>query len=249
MKISIITPTYNSSATIAMCLQSVNMQTFPDIEHIIIDGASRDNTINIIHLNQGRVNKIISEPDHGMYDAMNKGIKIATGDIVGILNADDFFSDIYVLEKIVTVFQNETIDALYGDVRFVDPSNTDKIVRYYSSKKFTPSKFRFGFMPAHPSFYARRELFQEYGYYKEDYQIAADFELLIRFLYTNKLKSRYLEIPFVSMRTGGISNKSIWSRFILNKEILRACKENGINTNFINIYSKYFIKVFELFGN
>jgi glycosyltransferase involved in cell wall biosynthesis len=232
-----------------MCIDSVNNQTYPDIEHIVIDGNSKDNTISLINSDQGRVCKLISEPDKGMYDAMNKGIKIATGDIVGILNGDDFFSDNSVLEKIADIFQNQAVDSLYGDVRFVDPSDTNKIIRYYSSKRFTPDKFRFGIMPAHPSFYVKRKFFNELGYYKEDYKIAGDFELLIRFLYTNKLRSMYLEMPFVTMRTGGISNKSVVSRFILNKEILRACRENGIHTNFINIYSKYLFKIFELFGN
>lgn len=249
MKITIITPTYNSANTIIHCVSSVDNQTYPDIEHIIIDGGSKDNTLELIDSQQNRVKKMISEPDNGIYDAMNKGIKIATGDIIGILNSDDFFCDNFVIEKIVAAFREKNIDALYGDVKFVNPSITAKIVRYYSSKTFIPKKFKYGFMPAHPSFYVKKEFFEKLGYYKDDYEIAADFELLIRFLFVNKLRSGYLEMPFVSMRPGGVSNKSLNSTFILNKEIIRACRENGIKTNLFFVYSKYFIKVFELFGN
>jgi len=232
-----------------MCIDSVNLQTYASIEHIIIDGASKDNTVEIINSHPNRVRKLISEPDKGMYDAMNKGIKLASGDIIGILNSDDYFCDNYVVEKIAKTFMEENIDALYGDVRFVNPSDLNKIVRYYSSKKFNPDKFKNGFMPAHPSFYVKRKFFEIYGNYKIDYKIAGDFELLLRFLYCNKLKCKYLEMPFITMRTGGISNNSIISNYILNKEIYRACKENRIKTNYVNIYSKYLIKVFELLWN
>jgi len=249
MKISIITATYNSADTIIGCISSVNNQTYPDIEHIIIDGGSNDNTFQLIDSQNSRIKKKISEPDNGIYHAINKGIKFATGDIIGILNSDDFFNDNYVVEKIAKTFQEENIDALYGDVKFVDPSDIGIIVRYYSSKKFNPNKFKFGFMPAHPSFYVKREFYQKIGNYKEDYKIASDFELLIRFLYHHQLICKYLEMPFVIMRTGGVSNKSFRNRFILNKEILRACRENGISTNSFNIYSKYITKIFEHFGN
>jgi hypothetical protein len=142
-------------------------------------------------------------------------------------------------------FNEYEIDAVFGDARFVDPINTSKVVRYYSSKLFSIAKFKFGYMPAHPSFYVKRELFEKLGYYKTDYKIAADFELLVRFLYINQIKCKYLEIPFLSMRMGGVSNKSIFSKYTLNKEIVRACKENGIKTNYFLIYSKYFSKLFE----
>lgn len=245
LKISIITVSYNSKKTIKETIESVLSQTYPNIEYIMIDGSSTDGTIDIIKSFRNKIHKFISEPDNGIYNAMNKGFKLATGDIVGILNSDDFFYNSTVIEKVAHVFLTAGIDVVYGDVQFVDPKNINKIVRYYSSKSFNPQKFKNGFMPAHPSFYAKRELFEKLGYYKENYQIAADYELLIRFLYKNKLKSKYLEMPFVSMRTGGISNKSLMSNYILNKEIIRACRENGIKTNLINIYSKYFIKIFE----
>jgi glycosyltransferase involved in cell wall biosynthesis len=249
MKISLITVSYQSVATIRKTIESVISQKFDNIEYIVIDGNSCDGTIDLIRSFGINIHRFISEPDKGIYNAMNKGIKLATGDVVGILNSDDFFVNDMVIEKVSETFLNSDIDVLYADVQFVDPNNINKVVRYYSSKRFKPSKFKYGFMPAHPSFYARRELFEKIGYYKENYQIASDYELLIRFLYKHKLKSKYIEMPFVSMRTGGISNKSLKSNYILNQEIIRACKENGINTNIFYVYSKYFTKVFELFGN
>jgi len=246
LKVSIITVCYNSVKTIKDAIDSVVNQTYNNIEYIVIDGASKDGTIDIVSSYGEKVSKFISEPDNGIYNAMNKGIKIATGDIVGILNSDDFFNNNEVVQRIVDEFNNNNVDAIYGDVQFVKPKNLLKVVRYYSSKNFSPKKFKYGFMPAHPSFYVKRSYFEKIGYYQENYKIGADYELLIRFLYNHKLKSKYLQMPFVTMRTGGVSNRSFKSYIILNNEILRACKENGIKTNMINVYSKYFIKVFEL---
>ncbi len=246
MKVSIITVCFNSVETIKDAIDSVVNQTYNDIEHIIIDGASKDGTIDIVSSYGEKVSKFISEPDNGIYNAMNKGIKIATGDIVGILNSDDFFINNQVVQRIVNEFNISNIDASYGDVQFVKPENLLKVVRYYSSKNFSPKKFKYGFMPAHPSFYVKRSYFEKIGYYKEDYKIAADYELLVRFLYQHQLTCKYIPIPFVTMRTGGVSNRTFKSYYTLNKEIIRACRENGINTNIINIYSKYFVKIFEL---
>jgi glycosyltransferase involved in cell wall biosynthesis len=248
LSVSIITVSYNSVGTINDTINSVLSQTFKNIEYIIIDGSSVDGTIELVQSFGKRISKFISQPDDGIYEAINTGIKIATGDIIGILNSDDFFCDNLVIEKIVKSFQENDIDAVIGDVQFVDPEKTSKIVRYYSSRHFNPRKFKYGFMPAHPSFYAKKELFEKFGFYKTDYKIAADYELLIRFLYIYKIRYKYIEMPFVSMRTGGVSNKSFYSNYILNKEIVRACKENGINTNYILVYSKYFSKMFELIG-
>ena len=247
--ISVITVSYNSYKTIPDTINSVVSQTYPNIEYIIIDGGSTDGTIELIESYGKKVTKFISEPDKGIYDAINKGIRLATGDILGILNSDDFFYNNTVIERVVESFKKGNIDSVFGDVQFVDPVKTSKVVRYYSSKNFKISKFRFGFMPAHPSFYAKRDLFEKLGYYKTDYKIAADFELMIRFLKINRVRYKYLEMPFVSMRRGGVSNKSIRSNYILNSEIARACKENGIKTNYFFIYSKYFLKLFEFLGN
>jgi glycosyltransferase involved in cell wall biosynthesis len=248
LKISVITVCFNNQSTIQDTIQSVLDQSYKNIEYIIIDGQSNDGTVEIIKSFGSRISKFVSEPDVGMYDAINKGIKLASGEIVGILNSDDFFYNNTVLEKVADTLNNNNTDAVYGDALFVDRLNTDKIKRYYSSKHFNPEKFKSGFMPAHPSFYVKRDLFEKLGYYKTDYKIASDYELLVRFMYVNHIRCKYIEMPFVSMRTGGLSNKSILSNITLNKEIARACRENGIRTNYFSIYSKYFTKVFEYLG-
>jgi glycosyltransferase involved in cell wall biosynthesis len=249
LSVSIITVSHNSIKTISDTIDSVLEQTYPNVEYIIIDNSSVDGTVGLVQAYGKKISRFVSEPDSGIYDAINKGIKFATGDIIGILNSDDIFKDNRVIEKIVSSFNDNYIDAVIGDVQFIDSKNGSRIVRYYSSRRFHPGKFKFGYMPAHPSFYVKRKLFGELGFYKTDYKIAADYELLIRFLYVNKVKYKYLEMPFVSMRTGGVSNRTFLSNIILNKEIARACKENGIHTNYLFIYSKYFVKMFEFIGN
>jgi glycosyltransferase involved in cell wall biosynthesis len=246
MKISIITATYNSEAHIADCVKSVNSQTYDNIEHIIIDGASKDNTVKIIEGTPNRVTKIVSEPDKGIYDAMNKGIRMATGDVIGILNSDDFFTSDDVIEKVVDTFNNNDIDALYGDVHFVDPNDLNKCVRYYSSAIFKPSLFRFGFMPAHPSFYMKRECYEKHGLYALDYKISSDFDLLVRYILKEKINCKYLKKDFVTMRTGGVSTENFNSRVTLNREIVKACKKYGIKTNMFLLSLKYLYKIFEL---
>jgi glycosyltransferase involved in cell wall biosynthesis len=248
-KVSIITVSFNSIGTISDTIKSVLSQTYTEREYLIIDGSSTDGTLELIKSYGSRISKFISEPDKGIYDAINKGIRLATGDIVGILNSDDYFYNNDVIQNVASAFEDNELKAVYGDVAFVDTDRGSKIVRYYSSKRFSPEKFKFGFMPAHPSFYVRRELFEELGYYKTDYKIAADFELLVRFLYINRILYKYLPMPFVYMRRGGVSNRSVFSNITLNKEIARACNENGIRTNCFNIYSKYFIKIYEFLGN
>ena len=249
MKISIITVTFNSEKTLPYAIESMLKQQYADYEYIIVDGASKDNTISIIKEYEPKFNgrmKWISEPDKGLYDAMNKGIRMATGDIVGIINSDDFYHRTDILQIIADTFIDNSIQAVYGDVRFVNDDNLDRTVRYYSSKNFSPKRFRFGFMPAHPTFFTYKKYFDEYGYYKMGFKISADFELLTRFLYVHKLKSQYIPADFMKMRTGGASTASLKSNWILNKEIVRACKENGIWTCMPLLFLKYFIKVFEL---
>lgn len=246
MKISIITTTYNSAATVKDTLLSVNKQTYHDIEHIIVDGSSTDHTLDIVREYGKKVTTIISEPDKGIYDAMNKGIRVATGDIVGILNSDDFFTSDDIISTVALTFNNNNIDALYGDIHFVNPDNLDKTVRYYSSKIFKPSLFRFGFMPAHPSFYMKKSEYDKHGYYSLDYKIAADYDLLIRYLYKYKVKSIYLNKDFVTMRTGGVSTENFRSRVLLNKEIVKACRKYGIKSSMLLLPLKYLYKITEL---
>ena len=249
MKISIITVTYNSASTFRDSIESVLKQSYSDIEYIVVDGHSKDNTVDIIKEYEPKFNgrlRWISEKDKGMYDAMNKGIRMSTGDIVGILNSDDFYHRNDVIAEIAKGFIDKNVQATFADVRFVHPGNLDKTVRYYSSKNFYPRRFRFGFMPAHPSFFTYKKNFETYGYYQTDYKIAADYELLTRFLYTHQLRYKYLPLDVMKMRTGGMSTASWKSNVILNKEIVRACKENGIYTNLFILSLKYFVKVFEL---
>lgn len=245
MLVSIITVCLNNRKFIPCAIESVLSQTYPEIEYIVIDGGSTDGTVEIVKSYGDKISRFISEPDFGIYDAMNKGIMNASGGIVGLLNSDDFFYDDNVVAKIVNSFISNKIEGVYGDVQFVDSNNLKRVVRYYSSKNFRIEKFQNGYMPAHPSFYVKRELFERLGYYKIGYKIASDFELLVRFMNNRELSFKYLEMPFVSMRQGGISNRSLLSRITLNKEILKACKENGIKTNLLRVYLKYFSKIFE----
>lgn len=248
VKVSIVTVALNSGKTLCDNIQSVLSQSYPQIEYIIVDGLSQDNTVDIIKKYedkfQGRL-KWISEKDTGLYDAMNKGLRMATGDIVGFINSDDFYHRQDVISRVVDAFKDRTVQAVYGDVRFVNPKNLNKTVRYYSSDRFSPKKFRYGFMPAHPTFFTYRNFFEEFGYYKTDYKIAADYELLVRFIYIHHLKAVYLPFDFLKMRIGGVSTSSYKSNILLNREIVRACKENGIWTCMPLLFLKYFIKVFE----
>ena len=247
MKISIITVTYNSAGTLADTLRSVQQQDYHDVEHILVDGASKDETVNIIK-SFPHVKKWVSEKDSGLYDAINKGISMASGDIVGILNSDDFFPSTSVVSKIAAAFGSHKVDAVYGDIAFVRPGNLNKVIRLYSSKRFTPRRFAYGYMPAHPSFYVRKRCYDELGMYKTGYTIAADYELLMRFIYKHGIPHVYLPETLVYMRTGGVSNKNILSRYTLNKEIIKACKENGVNTNMAVLSFKYLNKIFEYIG-
>lgn len=248
--ISVITVTFNSAATVRDTIESVLRQVYKDYEYLVIDGGSKDDTVDIIKEYEpmfgGRM-KWISEKDRGMYDGINKGIRLATGDVVGIINSDDFYHRTDVFDAIASAFTaHPGVQAIYGDVRFVNPDNLEKTVRYYSSKSFKPWKFRWGWMPAHPTFFTYRDNFEKYGYYQHDYQIAADFELLTRFLYTNRVPSVYVSEDFMKMRTGGRSTNGWKANLLLNKEIVRACKENGIWTCMPMLFLKYFVKVFEL---
>lgn len=250
MKISLITVTYNSSNTLKSTLDSILNQLHTDYEYIVVDGASKDNTVPIIKEYEPRFkNKIkwISEPDKGLYDAMNKGIRMATGDVIGILNSDDFFTTNNILQQVSETFEtNEDVDAVYGDIHFVNSDNLQKIVRYYSSKVFKRSLMRLGFMPAHPSFYMRKACFEKYGQYKTDYKIAADFEYLLRVIFKHKIRTQYIPIDMVTMRTGGASTSGIQSHLKIMKEHLRAFRENGIYTNVFLLSLRYFYKIGEL---
>jgi glycosyltransferase involved in cell wall biosynthesis len=246
MKISIITVAYNSCTTIADTIESILSQDYPNIEYIIIDGGSKDGTIEIIESYGKQISKFISESDRGMYDAMNKGIRLATGDIISILNSDDFYADTSVISNVVNTFIESGSDSIFGDLLYVNANDLTKVTRYYSSAHFHPKLFAYGWMPAHPTFFVKRWAYEHYGVFQTDYKIAADYELLTRFLARHQLSYTYLPAVMVRMRTGGASTTNLMSNWILNREIIRACSENGIKTNWVKVLSKYFKKVFQI---
>lgn len=249
LKISIITVSYNSEKTIYDTIKSVYNQDYDNIEYIIVDGNSSDNTTNIIKEFEPKFNgkiKWISESDKGIYDAMNKGLMMATGDIVGILNSDDFYTSNNVITTVANAFNNNKIDAIYADVHFIKDNNPEKISRYYSSKIFKRWLMRFGFMPAHPSFYIKRECLNKFGLYNTSYKIAADFEFLLRTIFIGKIKTQYIAKDFVTMRTGGASTSGINSHKQIMREHIRAFKENNIFTNRLLLSMRYIYKIFEI---
>lgn len=248
MKVSIITVTYNSAKTLADTIQSVLDQTYTDIEYLIIDGASLDGTIEVIKRFEPLFNarmRWMSEKDHGIYDAMNKGIAMATGDVIGILNSDDYYTSNDVIERMASEFNDPELDAVYGDIHFIRDGEPNKCVRYYSSKHFHPKWLRFGMMPAHPSFYCRNAVYKKVGNYKTDYKIGADYDMMVRMFWVHHINARHLQMDFVTMRTGGASTRDIHSRLALIKEDVRACRENGLYTNILMISMKFFYKIFE----
>ena len=266
MKISIITATFNSGRTVADTLESVLAQDYSDYELIVKDGGSRDNTLDICRSYEARFEgrlRIISEPDRGIYDAMNQGIAAATGDVVGILNSDDFYTANDILSTVAAEFAaHSSLDAVYGDVHYVDEADTSRLVRYYSSRRFSRWQMRLGFMPAHPSFYCRRTVYERYkldgtaiagfkgnptcAYFNTTYRIAADFENLLRLIFVNRIATRYVARDFVTMRTGGASSSGLQSHRVIIGEHLRAYRENGVHSNVLLEALRYPFKLAEL---
>jgi len=247
MKISIITATWNSGETLRDTLESVLSQSYQDFEHIIVDGLSSDNTLDVIHEFEPRYNGklcVVSEKDKGLYDAMNKGIRMSTGDVIGILNSDDFYTSDNILQHVASEISE--VDAVYGDIHYVDDSDLSKCVRYYSSKSFRRWKMRLGFMPAHPSFYCRRAVYSRYGLFDTDFKVAADFEQLLRLIFVNKIYIKYLPLDFVTMRTGGASTSGLQSHKKIIRDHMLAYKKNNIHSNYIFEGLRYLYKVSEL---
>ena len=228
MKISIITSVHNGEDTLAQTIDSIFTQTHKDIEYLIIDGASTDSTQDIIARHSDMIAVTISEPDHGIYDAMNKGIKIASGDIIGILNADDYYADNKVLSKVVNAFKDPAIDACYGDLVYVNANDTNKVVRVWKSGEFSANKFYQGWMPPHPTFFVRSSVYDKYGLFNLDLGSAADYEIILRFLLKHKIKVKYIPETLVYMRTGGVSNASVNNRLKANLMDRKAWKVNGL---------------------
>lgn len=248
MKISIITATFNSAATVRDTIESVLRQTHPDWELIIKDGGSKDSTLEIcceLSERAGGRMKIISSPDRGIYDAMNQGVEAATGDVVGLLNSDDFYTSDDILATINEAFENGDMDAVCGDIHYVKDGALDKCVRYYSSEHFSRNRMMYGYMPAHPSFYCRREVYQKYGLFDTSFKVAADFEQLLRLIYIEKIRTQYIKKDFVTMRTGGASTDGLQARMVIMKEHLRAFRKNGIKNNVFRLSLRYVDKLTE----
>ncbi|MGN4932959.1 glycosyltransferase family 2 protein [Aeromonas rivipollensis] len=228
MKVSIITATYNSAATIHDTLASLECQTYPDIEYIIVDGASKDNTLEVIKQHCSRVSKIISEPDRGIYDALNKGIAVATGDIIGFLHSDDLFASRESVANLVTAFKAGDYNAVYADLDYVDKENTDKIIRHWVSSPFNSFKLQLGWMPAHPTFYMTKAMYERLGNFSLDFPIAADYDAILRYFKSGELKLSYLPQVLVKMRVGGASNNSFKNIKRKIKEEVVIMERNGI---------------------
>jgi glycosyltransferase involved in cell wall biosynthesis len=243
VKVSIITVTYNSEKYLADCIASVRRQTYSNIEHIIVDGKSTDGTLKIIQKNSGSLARWISETDRGMYDAINKGIEMATGDIIGVLNSDDMLASADVIMDIVACFDEKRVDSVYGDLVYVDPLNPQKVMRYWKGLSYKRSRFNYGWMPAHPTFYIRRELINRFGGYENHYFTAADYEFMARYLYRHKISSCYLSKMIVKMRNGGASNSNIYRRLRANRRDYLAMKRNRIPFAFIVSILKPLIKI------
>jgi glycosyltransferase involved in cell wall biosynthesis len=245
MRVSIITVVRNNQATIAHAINSVLKQDYPNVEYIVIDGSSSDATPEIIKSYGSAVNRFISEPDKGMYDAMNKGLKLATGEIIGFLNSDDFYEHKSVISQIVWEFSHRKVDLVFGDIVFVHPQDTEQIIRYYSSANFSPELFSWGWMPAHPSCFVKRKIYEKYGDFKTEYQLASDYELLLRLIKIHQISYSYLDNVLVRMRLGGASNRNLKCRWISNQEVIQACREHGVSTNFFKLLARYPVKILE----
>lgn len=231
MKVSIITPTYNSERTLRNTINSVIRQDYPEIEHIIIDGGSTDGTLEIIQEYETHITRYISEPDKGIYDAMNKGISMATGDIIGILNSDDLFESSDVIRTIAeTLENNSTLDGIHADLYYVDPHNTNHIIRYWHTKPYPRNGFLTGWHPAHPTFYVRRSCYERYGRFRLDMPLSADFELMLRFIQCRGINVRHINKVLVRMCVGGASSKNIMSILHGIRQCRRAFRVNGMKS-------------------
>jgi len=238
MKISIITVVYNNKNTIKDAIESVLNQTYKNIEYIVVDGDSRDGTVEIIKSYGDKIDKFITELDNGIYDAMNKGIKLATGDVIGILNSDDFYLNNNIIEKVVHEFQNKKVDSVYGDLIYVDNKDTNKIVRYWKSKEYKKGLFKTGWHPAHPTFFVKKEIYENYGLFDLNFKIAADYEIMLRFLEKYKITVEYIPEVLVKMRIGGESNRSIKNILKANIECYKAWKINDLKPPIFLIFIK-----------
>ncbi len=247
MKISIITTTYNSASTIEQTIQSVLNQSYTNIEYIIVDGVSTDGTLDILNRYKARLHTIVSGKDTGIYDALNKGISLATGDVIGILHSDDFYTSSNVIENVANSFNQNQCDGLYANLYYVDKDDTNKIKRKWHSGNYTHGAFLNGWMPPHPTFFVKKEIYNKLGKFNLQFATAADYELMLRFIHKNKIKLAYLNEFIVKMRIGGKSNDTVKSRVTANLDDRKAWEVNGIKPRFYTLYIKPLRKIFQFF--
>ena len=244
MKISIITASFNSAKTIRDTLESVKSQDYDDIEHLVIDGLSTDETLNIVR-QFPHVSALVSEKDKGIYDAMNKGIRLATGDVIGILNSDDMYIDENVLKQVAEIFKNQNVDACYADLQYVDERDPNKLVRHWKSGSYKKHSFLYGWMPPHPTLFLRRRVYEKVGIFNLSLKTAADYELMLRVFVRHDFKIQYLPRVIVKMRNGGASNASFRRRLYANREDRLAWKINNLKPYFFTLYLKPIRKIFQ----
>jgi glycosyltransferase involved in cell wall biosynthesis len=247
MKVSIITVTYNSQNTLQDTIDSVAKQVYDNVEYIIVDGNSKDETKKIIIKNLNIVTKWISEPDKGLYDAMNKGIKMATGDIIGIINSDDFYLNENVINDVVEVFRVKNVEAVHAELFYVNQHDTDKIVRHWKTGDHASGAFQKGWHPAHPTLFIKRDVYEKFGYFNLEFKLAADFELMCRFFERHVISSAYLNKPLIKMRLGGATSKNLNNRIKQNIECYKAFKENNISVSPFYIFNRIVPKIKQYF--
>ncbi|MGA1933796.1 glycosyltransferase family 2 protein [Arcobacter sp. YIC-464] len=228
MKVSIITSVWNNKETIEDAIKSVLLQNYPDIEYIIVDGASSDGTVNIIKKYEDQITTFVSEKDKGIYDGLNRGVSLATGDIIGFLHSDDIYADETIISNVVETFKSNDTDSIYGDLVYVDKKNTSKIFRYWKSGEYSYKKLTNGWMPPHPTFFVKREFYKKHGNFDLNFGIAADYDFMLRMLGKYKITTSYLPKVLYKMRVGGASNRSLKNIIQKSKEDIKALKNNGI---------------------
>lgn len=243
--ITVITVVFNGVSTVEATIQSVLSQTYNNVEYIVIDGGSTDGTQDVIRKYEGNIDYWVSEKDAGIYDAMNKGIALAKGDYIGMLNADDYFFNTASLEIIATRLKASDVDAVFSCLDIVDPTNPARVLRKYRVSRYSPFMLRIGVMPPHPTFYCKRSCYEKAGLYRTDYRIAADFEMLVRLLLKQHITWEFINITTIKMRSGGLSSSGIKSNWVVNREIIRACTENGLYTNMFILALKLPLRLLE----
>lgn len=243
MKVSIITVVLNGVETIEDCIKSIIRQTHQDIEYVIIDGGSTDGTIDVIKKYRDKISSWMSEPDKGIYDAMNKGIKVVTGEIIGILNSDDIYTNDSVIETVVKTINEKKVDACYGDLVYVDKPNTNKIIRYWRSCEYQEGLFSKGWVPPHPTFFVKKLVYETYGLFDLNFTLAADYEIMFRFLHKHHITTAYIPAILVKMRLGGSSNRSVSNVIKQNMEIARILNRNGLKMSPTFLYHKFINRI------